>query len=93
MPYAESQNPAIPCTGILREYNDPAAVGGDTSGAPNWAWEMPAFMTRAIQLATQTDPNGAVVNAFRIAINIALCKQFDTNGTRCRDDDTIAGNA
>lgn len=72
MPYAEAQDASIPCSGILREYNDPAKVGGDTSGAPNWAWEMPVFMTQAILLATQVEPDGAVVNAFRAAINIVL---------------------
>src|SRR5271163_2490926 len=76
-PYAEAADPEIPCTGILREYNDPAKVGGDPSGAPNWAWEMPAFMTRAIQLASNIEPQGDFVNAFRTAINIALCKEFD----------------
>ncbi|KAI5461830.1 hypothetical protein BGZ63DRAFT_444589 [Mariannaea sp. PMI_226] len=90
MPYAGNQDPAIPCTGILREYNDPAKVGGDPSGAPNWAWEMPEFMTRAIQLATQVEPEGVIVNAFRTAINIALCKQFDDpNDANCSDDDMI----
>ncbi|KAJ5630108.1 hypothetical protein N7528_003765 [Penicillium herquei] len=88
MPYAETQDPAIPCTGILREYNDPARVGGDASGAPNWAWEMPQFMTRAVQLATQVEPQGAIVSAFRTAIDISLCKQFDDpNATYCGDDD------
>lgn len=72
MPYAQDADPTIPCTGILREYNDPAKVGGDTSGSPNWAWEMPLFMTQALLLATQVEPNGAVVNAFRAAIEIAL---------------------
>lgn len=90
MPYSQDQNPAIPCTGILREYNDPAKVGGDPWSAPNWAWEMPAFMTRAIQIATQVEPQGVIVNAFREAINIALCKQFDDpNGMSCSDDDMI----
>jgi hypothetical protein len=71
--YAQDADPAIPCTGILREYNDPAKVGGDVSGAPNWAWEMTAFTTRAMQLASEVDPQGVFVNAFRTAINIALC--------------------
>jgi hypothetical protein len=89
-PYGGPADPAVPCTGILREYHDPALVGGDTSGAPNWAWEMPVFMTRAVQLATQMDPHGAVVNAFSTAINIALCKQFNaSDGNKCRDDDMV----
>jgi hypothetical protein len=86
-PYAQDADPTIPCTGILREYNDPAKVGGDTSGAPNWAWEMTAFTTRAIQLASEVDPQGVLVNAFRTAIDIALCKQFDGSG--CLDDDML----
>lgn len=88
--YSQSQDPTIPCTGILREYNNPAKVGGDISGAPNWAWEMPAFMTRAVQLATQVEPHGVIVNAFRRAISIALCKRFDDpNSTSCADGDMI----
>jgi hypothetical protein len=90
MPYAQAQDPNIPCTGILRGYNDPAKVGGDTSGAPNWAWEMPGFMTQAILLATQVDPHGTVVNAFRAAIKIALCKEFsDVNSISCNDNDVV----
>jgi hypothetical protein len=90
MPYAQAQDPNIPCTGILRGYNDPAKVGGDTSGAPNWAWEMPGFMTQAILLATQVDPQGTVVNAFRAAIKIALCKEFsDVNSISCNDNDVV----
>lgn len=83
MPYAESQDPNIPCTGILREYNDPAKVGGDPSGAPNWAWEMPGFMAQAILIATQVEPHGEIVNSFRASIEIALCSNL--NGTRCHD--------
>ena len=87
LPYAQDATPDIPCTGILREYNDPAKVGGDTSGAPNWAWEMTPFMTRAIQLAAKLEPRGAFVNAFRTAIDIALCKEYDPNQAICLDDD------
>jgi len=87
--YAQAADPNIPCTGILREYNDPAKVGGDPSAAPNWAWEMTGFTTRAIQLATEVDPQGELVNAFRTAINIALCKQFGgPNQTVCLDDES-----
>jgi hypothetical protein len=89
-PYAQDQDPAIPCTGILREYNNPAKFGGDPSGAPNWAWEMPPFMTRAVQLASEVDPKGELANAFRTAINIALCKEFgDADGKGCADDDMM----
>lgn len=91
MPYSQDQDPAIPCTGILREYNDPAKVGGDSSGAPNWAWEMPGFMTRAVQLATEMEPQGAIVNAFRKAINVALCKQFDDADRMSCSDDNVVG--
>jgi hypothetical protein len=88
--YAQDADPTIPCTGILREYNDPAKVGGDVSGAPNWAWEMTGFTTRAIELASQVDPQGPLISAFRTAINIALCKQFsDANQTVCLDDDML----
>lgn len=83
MPYSQLPDAAIPCTGIFREYNDPSRVGGDTTGAPNWAWEMTGFMTRAVQLATETNPQGALANAFRRAIDIALCNDF--NGTSCLD--------
>ncbi|KAJ5726213.1 uncharacterized protein N7483_007570 [Penicillium malachiteum] len=90
MPYAQNEDTAIPCTGILREYNDPAKLGGDPSGAPNRAWEMPVFMTRAVQLATQVEPQGVIVNAFPTAIDIAVCKKFDDpNATYCRDDDLV----
>lgn len=85
MPYSQAQDAEIPCTGILRGYNDPSRVGGDISGAPNWAWEMTAFTTRAFQLATEVDPQGDVVGAFRDAVNIALCRNFD--GNICRDDE------
>lgn len=88
LPYSEDQNPEIPCTGILREYNDPARAGGDISGAPNWAWEMPVFQTRAIQLATEVEPYGAFVNAFRRAIDIALCKSFQDGQVECLDGDS-----
>ena len=88
--YAQDADPEIPCTGILREYNDPAKVAGDTSGAPNWAWEMTGFTTRAIQMASEVDPQGALVSAFRTAINIALCKEFSNpNQTVCLDDDMV----
>ncbi|ODA83802.1 hypothetical protein RJ55_02318 [Drechmeria coniospora] len=90
MPYAQDADAAIPCTGILREYNDPVKFGADPSGAPNWAWEMPPFMTRAIQLATEVEPDGTMVNAFSRAINIALCKKFDdAHATNCYDDDML----
>ena len=88
--YAQGADAEIPCTGILQEYNNPAKFGGDTSGAPNWAWEMTPFTTRAIQLASEVDPQGSLVNAFRTAINIALCKQFDDpTQTLCLDDDMV----
>lgn len=87
-PYAQDQDAAIPCTGILREYNNPAIVGGDLSGAPNWAWEMTPFQTRAIQLATEVEPQSPFVNAFREAINIALCKSFEAGQSECFDNDT-----
>lgn len=89
-PYSQSQDPSIPCTGIQREFNDPIKFGGDPSGAPTWSWEMPVFMTRALQLATEVDPHGRIVNAFRSAINIALCKEFsDSHGTSCTDGDMM----
>jgi hypothetical protein len=92
--YAQDASADIPCTGILREYNDPAKVRGDTSGAPNWAWEMTGFTTRAIQLASEVDPQGELISAFRTAINIALCKQFDDpNQTVCLDDDMVTTQA
>jgi hypothetical protein len=85
-PYAQIQNASIPCTGILREYNNPSVVGG-VPGAPNWAWEMPLFVTRAIMLATQVEPNGTFVNAFRAAINTALCTSFsDPTQMECLDE-------
>jgi hypothetical protein len=85
MPYSQDQDPTVPCTGILRGYNDPARVVGNVSGAVNWAWEMTAFMTRSIQLAAETQPDGLVTNAFRTAIDIALCKEF--RGSKCEDND------
>lgn len=95
-PYAQDQDAAIPCTGILREYNDPAKVGGDVSGAPNWAWEMPGYMTQAVLLATQVDPDGRLVSSFRKAIDIVLCNDFGDgdsggNATVYRDDNWTQG--
>ncbi|KYK58749.1 hypothetical protein DCS_05767 [Drechmeria coniospora] len=90
MPYSQPQDASVPCTGILREYNDPAKVGGDAKAASNWAWEMPGFMTQAIQLATEVDPNGPLVAAFGRAINIALCQTFDNaKALSCCDGDTL----
>lgn len=94
VPYAQDQDPMIPCTGILREYNDPGRTdmrhGGNSEGAPNWAWEMPDFMNRAVMLATETDPGGTLVKAFEEAIDVALCKDWNSDVEDCGDDDDIA---
>jgi hypothetical protein len=94
VPYAQDQDPNIPCTGLLREYNDPERTdmrhGGDySSGAPNWAWEMPDFMTRAVMLATETDPSGVLVSAFEEAIDVALCENWNSGDVKCCDGDTV----
>jgi hypothetical protein len=51
-------------------------------------------MTQAVLLATQVEPDGVLVNSFRKAIDIALCKDFgngDGNDTVCRDDNGTHG--
>lgn len=85
--YGEAARPDVPCTGILRESNDPEKYGLDDSGSPNWAWEMTPFQTRAVQLATEVEPEGAFVQAFETAIDIALCKTFCEGQMACADDE------
>lgn len=89
--FSKEQNASIPCSGLLlaasRENTDASVTGGDLNGAPNWTWEMPAFVTEAVSLASEIDPAGRLVGAFKQAINIALCKTFRPGQLICEDDD------
>lgn len=51
----------------------------------DWQWEMPSFQTRAIQLAADVEPHGPFIDAFRAAMEVALCKSFGPNQTKCLD--------
>jgi len=52
MPYAQDQTADIPCTGILRGYNDPAKVLGDTSGASGtWFFFFHLLLPKSILLS------------------------------------------
>ena len=49
---------------------------------------MTAFQTRAIQLASEVESQRAFVDAFRTAVDIALCtSSSDPTQTRCLDDE------
>jgi hypothetical protein len=89
MPYSQNQNASMPCTGILRGYNDPSRVGGDVGPgtAVNWAWEMTGVQLKAVMLASETEPDGQLVQAFEKAISVALCQDFDSAQGECIDRD------
>ena len=94
-PFSADLNASVPCSGIYEgTYMDPAKFGAVVypNAAPVWQWEMTGIQNKAITYATQLDPESSFVNAFRTAVNIALCKTFSSNQTECLDDDMLIGN-